>query len=77
MHQRSDHTVIGVMHFIQIIAAGLTSQPFLVISPFCFMQIMRLSLNPFTFSSPETMPWMNLFLCGKTVSLCDINVNQQ
>jgi hypothetical protein len=43
--QRSDHTAIAVMHVTEIVTAGLTSQPFLMISLLCFLQMMRFNLD--------------------------------
>jgi hypothetical protein len=47
--QASDHTVLGVAHFDQIMTTGLESQPFLTISALCLVQMMHLTIDPFTF----------------------------
>jgi transposase len=65
------------MDAAEIITTGLMSQPFLMISLFCFLQMMRFNIDPFTFSSPDMIPLMNLFLHGKIISLRYTDTNQQ
>jgi transposase len=48
-----------------------------MITLFCFLQMMRFNIDPFTFSSPDMVPLINLFLRGKTISLSYIDVDQQ
>jgi hypothetical protein len=57
------------MHVAKIMAAGLTRQPFLMISAFFLVQMMRLTIDPFTFCPPGMTSLMNVFLRGKTVSI--------
>jgi hypothetical protein len=76
-HEPSDYTVIGVMYFTQIIRADLASRPFLMISAFCLVQIIRFHINPFTFSPPGMISLMNLFLNGKTICLRYTDDTQQ
>jgi hypothetical protein len=77
MSQRSDHTTVTVMHVTEIVTPGLSSQSFLMISILCFLQMMHFNLDPFTFSSPDMIPLINLFLREKIVSLSYTHVNQR
>jgi hypothetical protein len=54
-----------VMPFTEVISAGPTSQPFLMISVFCFLRMILFNPDPFTFSTPEMIALINLFLHGK------------
>jgi transposase len=76
-HEPSDRTILGVMHFTQIIGAGLTTRPFLMISAFCLVQMIRFNIDPFTFSPPGMISLMTLFLRGKTVCLRHTDDTQQ
>jgi hypothetical protein len=74
--QQPDHTAIAVVHVTEIVIAGVTSQSFLINSLLCFLQMMLFNIDSFTFSSPDKIPLINLFLRGKAFSLTCTGVNQ-